>query len=372
MIKRRLEKKIEEKLGDKKAIIVYGPRQVGKTTLLKRIFGEKEGVLWLNGDEEGVRAAFTNFSLQSFLPNIGRNTVLIIDEAQRIEDIGIKLKILQDELGGKLQIIATGSSSFDLANKINEPLTGRKWEFLLLPLSYKEMVAERGAIKEDGALGSRLLYGYYPEVVTHPETARERINEIVLGNLYKDILKLEEIKRPNKLEKLLQALAFQIGAQVSVNELANTVGADNKTVDKYLTLLEQSFIIFRLPSFARNLRSELSASSKYYFYDLGVRNALIDDFRPIELRQDIGGMFENFVISELQKGAERRRQYFWRTTQQQEVDYVYEKDGNIGAVEIKWDSKGKAKLPLTFLESYKPANVDIVDRENVGRFLLEV
>jgi predicted AAA+ superfamily ATPase len=232
------------------------------------------------------------------------------------------------------------------------------------------MVAHHGLISERENLNNRLLYGYYPDIVTHPSDAKERLNLLVSDNLYKDILKLDDIKKPMKLEKLLQALAFQIGSQVNINELAGLIGIDNKTVDKYLGLLEQSFIIFRLPSFARNLRHELSASNKYYFYDLGIRNALIDDFRPIDLRQDIGGMFENFIIAELQKAGAFRKQYFWRTSQQQEVDYVYEKDGAIGAIEVKWNEKKTPRsLPKTFTEQYNPTTVNFIDRTNFHEFL---
>lgn len=371
MIERYLGKIIQSKLGSGKAIIVFGARQVGKTTLLKEMFAG-EDTLWLNGDEEEVRAAFENLSAASFAAIIGKRRVLVIDEAQRIRDIGLKLKIIQDNYGDKVQIVATGSSSFDLANQVNEPLTGRKWEYRMYPVSFSEMVAHQGLIAERGSLESRLLYGYYPDIVMHLDDAKERLNQLVSDNLYKDILNLDGINKPTKLEKLLQALAFQIGSQVSINELATLVGLDNKTVEKYLSLLEQSLIIFRLPSFARNLRNELSSSSKYYFYDTGVRNALIDDFRPVGLRQDIGHLFENFIIAELQKTIVRRKQYFWRTSQQQEVDYLTESDGVISAMEIKWNENKSARLPKTFIDSYNPVKIDYVNRENYHQVLLRL
>jgi predicted AAA+ superfamily ATPase len=369
MIERYLSPIIKDKVGDGKAIIIFGARQVGKTTLLKDIFAGDD-VLWLNGDEEEVRVAFENISAASFATVIGNKTVLIIDEAQRIEDIGLKLKIIQDAYGDKIQIVATGSSSFDLANKVNEPLTGRKWEYKMFPVSFREMVTYHGLVKERQHLENRLLYGYYPDIVMHPEDAKERLNQLVSDNLYKDILQLEGINKPAKLEKLLQALAFQIGSQVSINELASTVGLDNKTVEKYLSLLEQSFVIFRLPSFARNLRHELSASSKYYFYDVGVRNAIIDDFRNMSLRQDAGHLFENFVIAELQKSITSKKQYFWRTSQQQEVDYLTESNGAIEAVEIKWNENRNPRLPKTFIDQYHPTITSYINRENYHEFLL--
>lgn len=369
MIKRYLGQIIRDKIGGGKAIVVFGARQVGKTTFLKEIFADDE-VVWLNGDEEEVRAAFEHLSAASFAPVMGEKKVLVIDEAQRIKDIGLKLKPIQDAYGDRIQIVATGSLSFELANKVNEPLTGRKWEYRMYPLSFREMVEYHGVVKERSSLENRLLYGYYPDIVTHPEDARVRLNQLVSDNLYKDILSLDGINKPAKLEKLLQALAFQVGSQASINELANTVGADNKTVEKYLSLLEQSFVIFRLPSFARNLRQELSSSNKYYFYDVGVRNAVIDDFRPVELRQDIGGLFENFIIAELQKTVTGRRQYFWRTAQQQEVDYLMEADGGITAMEIKWNEKRTARLPKTFVDKYQPKEVIYVNRENYHEVLL--
>ncbi len=370
MIERYLEKVIGQRTGSGKAIVIFGARQVGKTTLLKAIFGNNEA-LWLNGDEEEVRIAFENMSAASFAAVIAGRKILVIDEAQRITDIGLKLKLLQDNYGHKIQIVATGSSSFDLANKVNEPLTGRKWEYRMYPLSFAEMVANHGLVEERANLENRLLYGYYPDVVMHPESARERLNQLVSDNLYKDILSLDGINKPTKLEKLLQALAFQIGSQVSINELSNLVDLDNRTVEKYLSLLEQSLVIFRLPSFSRNLRHELSASNKYYFYDVGVRNAVIDDFRTMGLRQDIGHLFENFIIAELQKSLEKRRQYFWRTSQQQEVDYLMESDGEIMALEVKWNDKRAARLPKTFVENYKPSEVNYVNRENYHEILLK-
>ncbi|MDR1453821.1 MAG: ATP-binding protein [Candidatus Margulisbacteria bacterium] len=370
MIKRDLENKIRAKIGKGKSIIIYGARQVGKTTLVKTIFGGKESALWLNGDEETTRASFENFSADTFRPILGRNTTLIIDEAQRIKNIGVKLKIIQDNFGGKIQLVATGSSSFDLANKINEPLTGRKWEFWLPPLSFRELSLQNGLISEKTNLENRLLYGSYPDVVMNPSDARERVEALSKDNLYKDVLNLSEIIKTDKLSKILQALAFQIGSQVSINEIAGLVGLDSKTVDKYIALLEQSFIIFRLPSYSGNLRNELKASNKFFFYDVGIRNAVIDDFKPANLRLDIGRLFENYIVAEFKK-HNAHKGYFWRTSQQQEIDYVAVRSGEIYAAEIKWNEKRKAKISRTFRDNYHPFAEYLLNRENYAEMLAQ-
>ena len=361
MIKRDIEDKIRAKLGQGKAIVIYGARQVGKTTLLHQIFDDTNNTLWLNGDITSTRERFDDLSIDTAKTLIGNHETVIIDEAQRIEDIGVKLKILQDNFGDKVQFVATGSSSFDLANKINEPMTGRVWTFQLFPLKISELVAAYGAAKELGAFDNRLIYGSYPEVVTNPENALDIITMLSQENLYKDALNFSEIIKTDYLGKLLKALAFQIGSQVSINELANLVGLDNKTIDRYISLLEQSFIIFRLPSFGKNLRNELKSSQKIYFYDVGIRNALIEDFRPIDSRQDIGGLFENYIIAEYKK-QNTRNLYFWRTYDQQEVDLLVEKGTEIYATEIKWNKT--ATLPKTFTETYHPAKETHINRNN--------
>ena len=372
MIGRFLSETIEDKLFKGKIIILLGARQVGKTTLLKQILTKKEGVLWLNGDEMQVQNLFNNASADRLLSEFGNNKIVILDEAQRIKDIGLRLKLLADSKND-IQVIATGSSSFDLANKVNEPLTGRKWEYRMFPLSFGEMVAHHGKMKEMRMLSRRIVYGYYPEVVVNDGNEVEILKLLTDAYLYKDILSWENIKHPDKLQTLLRALAYQIGSQVSFNELSQMCSLDNKTVERYVSLLEQCYIIFRLPSFSRNLRHELKSSRKIYFYDNGIRNALIADYNAPEIRQDIGALWENFVIAERMKSNEYRRRwvnsYFWRTKQQQEVDYLEEGGGKLTAYEIKWNPRAKASLTKTFTEAYPDTEFHIITPENITDFL---
>ena len=317
MIQRILTKIIKSKLGTGKAIILMGPRQVGKTTLLQNLFPDNNDILFLNGDELDVRQLFENISSTRLKAIVGNKKILIIDEAQRITDIGLRLKLITDQLP-TVQLIATGSSSFDLANKINEPLTGRKWEYRMFPLSFAEMVAHHGLLEEKRLLPHRLIYGYYPDVVVHQGEEKEILKQLSDSYLYKDILMWEQIKKPDKLLTLLQAIAFQVGQEVSYNELGKLCALDSKTVEKYINLLEQTFVIFRLGSFSRNLRNELKNSRKIYFYDNGIRNAIIANFSQIETRTDIGALWENFIVSERRKKLSYDRlwnnSWFWRTT----------------------------------------------------------
>ena len=373
MIKRDQEQKIRDKLGKGKAIVIYGARQVGKTTLLMQIFGKdipNDDVLWLNGDNDSTREMFKVSSAEAYRPLFDRYKTIIIDEAQRISDIGLKLKILQDNFGDHIQFVATGSSSFDLANKINEPMTGRKWTFWLPALTAHELAKSHGIVKESEMLPSRLIYGAYPAVVTDIKNAREIVTELADDGLYRDVLTLGEIIKTDKLRVMLKALALQVGSQVSMNELAELVGIDRKTIDKYISLLEQSFIIFRLPSYNRNLRNELKFSQKIYFYDNGIRNAIINDFRPMDARTDAGAVFENYVVSELKKVHHADNMYFWRTTDQAEIDVLIERDGELTAYEIKYNPKRVAKLPASFAAAYPLKEFVVVNRENCLDVLL--
>lgn len=373
MIDRSIEKDIEKRLFKGKAIVVMGARQVGKTTLLKKLFSTGNDIMWLNGDQSSTRALFENISLTRIKPIIGNSKILIIDEAQRIKDIGIKLKIIIDGMP-ELQVIATGSSSFDLANKINEPLTGRKWEYNLFPLSFNELAKSTNVMEEMLSLPQRLVYGSFPEVINNVNDEQKTLIDLTDSYLYKDILEFDNIHKPDKLVNLLQAIAYQIGSEVSYTELSQLTGIDVKTVDKYLTILEQAYIIFRLRSFSRNLRNELKNSRKIYFYDNGIRNAAIRDFAPAEVRGDVGALFENYIISERIKRKHYTGDYsisrFWRTTTQQEIDYIEEKDGMIKAFEIKWNPNRKAKLPLSFKNAYQNVEFHVINRDNFYEFLI--
>lgn len=372
MITRQLEKSINDKLFKGKAILLIGARQVGKTTLLKKVFENTENALWLNGDDLEVRLMFNNITVEKYRSLIGHAKTIIIDEAQRIENIGLKAKLITDNFPD-IQLVLTGSSSFELANKINEPLTGRKWEYQLFPLSFQEMRDSNGLLQEIKKLPIRLVYGSYPDVVNNPGNEREILKQLTNSYLYKDIFEWERIKKPDMLVKLMQALAFQVGSEVSLNELSGLIGIDKGTVEKYITLLEQTQVIFRLPSLSRNLRNELKMSKKIYFYDNGIRNALINNFSDVELRNDIGNLWENWMISELRKKNHYMSNYcnsfFWRTTQQQEIDYIEEADGQMTAYEFKWNPTKKAKISKTFLQAYPVAEIKTINRENYFELL---
>lgn len=374
MIERMSAGKIRDAANSRKIVILLGARQVGKTTLLKSLF-DSDSILWLNGDELDVQNLFETLSAQRFKVYLGTKKIVVIDEAQRISNIGLRLKVLADSLPD-LQIFATGSSSFDLANNVNEPLTGRKRELHLFPLSFEELVNHSDLLTEKRMIPHRLVFGSYPEVVTSQGNEIEVLKELSQSYLYKDILTFEKIRRSDRLVKLLQALAWQIGSQVSYNELAQTCSMDAKTVEHYINILEQAFIVFRLGTFSRNLRNELKNSRKVYFYDNGIRNAIIANFSPIENRNDAGALWENYVISErikkLSYDGNFTNSWFWRTKEQQEVDYIEEKDGNFCAYEFKWSdiSAKKARLPLTFSRSYPEASFSVISPQNVEDFLL--
>ena len=373
IIKRTIESAVRNILSSGKAVILIGARQVGKTTLAESLFGGQPGVLWLNGDEPDVRAMLENINSVKWKTIIGGATVVVIDEAQRIPDIGLKLKLITDQIKG-VQLLATGSSSFDLANLVNEPLTGRKREFVLYPLSFSEMAAHHGLLSETRLLEHRLIFGYYPEVVNSPGSECKVLSEISESYLYKDILSLDRIKKSDKMIGLLRALAFQIGSQVSFSEISRLCGLDNKTVERYITALEQAFVIFRLGSYSRNLRNELKNSRKIYFTDNGVRNSIIADYRPPELRDDTGKLWENFLVSERIKRNRYSENYanswFWRTHQQQEIDYIEELDGELHAYEFKWNPSAKTKRIKIFYETYPNSSFKIIHKDNFEEFIL--
>jgi predicted AAA+ superfamily ATPase len=373
MIVRSLEKMISAKLFQKKAIIIMGPRQVGKTTLLHQLFPVPSDVIWLNGDEIDVQNIFKEVSAERLKAIIGQKKIVVIDEAQRIENIGLRLKLITDFIPD-VQVIATGSSSFDLANKINEPLTGRKWEYKMFPLSFSEMVQNKDLLSEKRMMPHRLVYGYYPDVVNNQGNEKEILTQLSDSYLFKDVLMLEQINKPDKLISLLKAIALQLGSQVSYNELGSLCGLDSKTVEKYINLLEKTYVVFKLNSFSRNLRNELKNSKKIYFYDNGIRNALVSNFNQIENRTDIGALWENFLISERVKHLNYNNKWvnswFWRTKEQKEIDYIEESDGKISAYEFKWKTDAKIKSPSLFNSNYPNSNFEVIHRENFESFLL--
>ncbi len=373
MIERSIGKIIDNNLFKGKAIILLGARQVGKTTLIKQLFRDNDDLLWLNGDETDIQKLFEEVSSTRFKAIFGSKKIIVVDEAQEIPDIGRKLKLITDILP-EYQLVVTGSSSFELANHLNEPLTGRKWEYNLFPLSFGEMVQHHGLLDEKRLIPHRLVYGYYPEVVTNQGNEEVILRQLSNSYLYKDILRLEQIKKPDGLIKLLQAIAYQIGSQVSYAELSQLCGLDAKTVEKYISVLEQSFIIFRLGSFSRNLRNELKFSRKIYFFDNGIRNILISNMAQIENRTDAGALWENFLVSERRKWLHYSmlwpNVWFWRTKQQNEIDYLEERDGKLAAYEFKWNPDAKCRKQITFQNAYPDAVFKVIHRDNVEEFLL--
>lgn len=373
MITRSIEERIRKQLFGGRAIVIMGARRTGKTTLFRQLLESEDNVLWMSGDEPDVRGLFENITSTRLKAIIGNARLVVIDEAQRVTDIGIKLKLITDQMP-EVQLLASGSSSFDLANKINEPLTGRKWEYKLFPLSFAELVGETNLLEEKRMIPHRMVYGSYPDVVTHQGDEIAILRELTQSYLYKDILEFDKIHKPDKLAKLLQALAYQIGSEVSFNELAQLCDLDAKTIANYVTILEQAYIIFRLGSFSRNLRNELKSSRKIFFYDNGIRNAIIGNFSQVENRDDVGALFENYVIAECVKRKEYTGDYanswFWRNTNRQEIDYIEEKDGQLNAFELKWNPKRKCSAPLSFRNAYPNASFTVIHHDNIEELLL--
>ncbi len=368
MFKRELQNLIEEKLFTGKAIIIYGARQVGKSTLLKMIEANlNKKMLYLNCDNNDIKKLLTEPGINELQRVIGENELVMIDEAQRVINIGLTLKLITDQMP-QVQLIVTGSSSLDLSNLINEPLTGRKYEYQLFPLSLKELNDQFGFIEVNRNLDQHLIYGMYPDVINNPGNEPEILNNLVSSYLFKDVFMYQDIRKPEFIEQLLEALALQLGAEVSFNELAQLLKTDAHTVQRYLSMLEKAFIIFRLRSFSRDVRNELKKSRKIYFYDNGVRNALLGNYSPLTSRNDAGMLWENFFIAERMKFLHYNkiyaRRFFWRTTQQQEIDYIEEYDGNLTAWEIKWNPKKLVNFPVTFTKNYPNATTHIINRDN--------
>jgi len=373
MISRILKQKIKTDLRLKKAIIVLGARQVGKTTLLNEIIKEIENFKIINGDEPDSNEQLNNLSSTRLKALFGNISALIIDEAQQIPEIGISLKRITDYIKD-VQLYVTGSSSIELANSINEPLTGRMLEYKLFPISFEEMVKNSSLQEEKRLLPHRLVFGYYPEIVTSPGDEIKLLKNLSGSYLYKDILSFGLVKKPAILEKLLKALALQIGSEVSFNELGQIVGADKETVERYINLLEKAFVIFQLNALSRNQRNEIKKGKKIYFYDNGIRNALIGNFQQFELRMDKGMLWENFIIGERIKMLNYNdfygNYYFWRTTKQQEIDFIEEKDGVYSTYEFKLNAKKKGRFSKLFTEVYPVVEMKTITPENIEEFLL--
>ena len=374
MIDRTIEQTIVPLLHSHKAIIIVGARQVGKSTLLDKMLSGHGDVLWLNGDDPDTQMLFQGITSTRLRTLLAAYRIVVIDEAQRISDVGLRLKLITDQVPD-VQVIATGSSSFSLASKVNEPLTGRKREFTLFPLTFAEMVAHTNLLDELRLLPHRMVYGYYPEVVSTPGDETAVLKELASSYLYRDILSLDGIGKPDKVVRLVQALAWQIGSQVSYNEVGQLIGIDPKTVERYVDILEKSYVIFRLGSFSRNLRNELKQSRKIYFWDLGIRNAVIGNLSQVENRTDVGALWENLCIAERMKQLSYRgslaHSWFWRTQQQKEIDYIEEENGRLQAFEFKWNErKADSRCPAAFATAYPDATFQVITPANVEEYLL--
>ena len=367
-IHRQIIPKVEQDLFKGKIIILLGARQVGKSTLIKMLpLCKKINTLWLDGENADVGQLLKNANSERLKQITVNHQLVVIDEAQKIDNIGSILKLFAD-YHKEIQVIASGSSAFELRNTLNEPLTGRKFEYHLFPISFTEMVAHSNLLQEIRQLPQRLVYGYYPEIVTQANDAERLLRFLSESYLYKDIFLFKGIKKPEKMLELLRLLAWQIGSEVNANELSNHLKIDHQTVESYITMLEQAFVLYKLPAYHTNQRNELKKSKKIYFNDLGIRNALINDFRPIETRNDSGALFENFVINELLKQNEYKQIhanfYFWRNTDQREIDLVVQKNNQLQTFEIKWNPTKKMQLTKSFSNIYGEVNFAAIHREN--------
>jgi len=371
MIKRKLEDQILKSSSLGKAIILLGPRQTGKTTLMKKVLAS-EDYLFIDCDDPLSRTKLQDANTESIRQVIGQYKYVFIDEAQRVKNIGLTLKIITDQFK-HIQLMVSGSSSLDIQAEVNEPLTGRKIEYFLYPISWAELLNDRDYLTVQRQLGTRLIYGMYPEIINNPGNEKELLKQLSSSYLYKDILAYKDIRKPEILEKLLTALALQLGSEVSYNELARLLQVDKNTVSTYIDLLEKAYVIFRLNPLRRNLRSEIGTSRKIYFYDTGIRNALISNFNPIELRQDLGVLWENFLICERIKlnhyNSKWVNYFFWRTKNQQEIDFIEETGGKISAFEFKWNPLKNPSFSKTFKKAYPDSKSQVINKDNFNEFI---
>lgn len=375
MIKREIVTIIESELRPQKVVLIYGARRVGKTVLIEHVAEMFSGrVNMLNGEDVSTEALLQERSVAHYKQLFGDTDLLIIDEAQHIHDIGLILKMLVDNVSG-LAVIASGSSSFDLRNPAGEPLVGRSYEFQLFPLSVNELLTQTTRLQLMQNIETLLIYGQYPELVSIPEMERKQryLNELAQAYLLKDILSVDGIKNSSKMMQLLQLLAFQVGSEVSYEELSAKLGLSRNTVEKYIDLLSKTFVIYRLSAFSRNPRKEVSKPGKIYFCDNGIRNAVIGDFRPLALRQDVGALWENFIISERRKRQQNKgimsKHFFWRTYNGQEIDLIEETNGELKAFEFKW-GKHTPSVPSAFAEMYPDAHYQVINQNNMLDFCL--
>jgi hypothetical protein len=367
LIARSIQKSLEKALFKGKVVVLYGARQVGKTTLVKTVMEKhKTDSLYLNCDEPDVREALTDKTSTELKSFIGSRRLVILDEAQRVRNIGITLKLIVDNVP-ETQVVATGSSSFELSGKVSEPLTGRKIEFFLFPFSVAELLQMYSPVEMNRLLEERLIFGMYPGVIVAGADKEQRVRELATSYSYKDVLAYQDIRNPELLEKLLQALALQIGSEVSYTELAELVGANKITVENYIRILEQAYIIFRVGPFSRNIRNELKKKRKIYFHDLGLRNALINNLNRIALRQDVGALWENFMVSERMKRNSNlgisASTYFWRTRSGKEIDYVEDSAGKLSGYEFKWQKRNYI-APKEFMTGYPGSSIALIHRYN--------
>jgi len=373
-IPRAIMPQIKNRLKPGRIAIIYGPRRIGKTTLLSEFLKSYKGKYKLyNGEDLETQKIFNSQSIAKYQSLLKGLDLLVIDEAQNIEEIGLNLKIIVDNITN-LNIIASGSSSFNLAKQIGEPLTGRKWTYTLFPISQLELNEFEDIIESNSLLEERLIYGSYPEVITSKNYSEKKdiLKEIISSYLFKDILELEGFRYKKKIPDLLTLLAFQVGREVSLNELANNLNITKETVRTYLNLLEEVFVIYNLRGFSRNLRKEITKTSKYYFYDNGIRNAIIGQFNALDKRNDIGELWENYVIAERIKKQKYKgifsNNYFWRTYEQKEIDWIEEREGKLFAYEMKW-SNTKTKPPKDFINTYKNSEFHTINKENYLEFI---
>ena len=369
VVKRILQEKISRRITPGKVVIIYGARRVGKTFLLRELVNSFEGkTLLLNGEDYDVQSMLANRSVANYRHLFNGVDLVAIDEAQNIPNIGNVLKLMVDEVDG-LRVIASGSSSFDLLNKTGEPLVGRSVKFQLSPLSCKEISSIETPFETKQNLEQRMLYGMYPEVFTMSSNDMriEYLREIVDSYLLKDILAVDGVKNASKMQNLLRLIALQVGSEVSYDELGTQLGMSKNTVERYLDLLSKVFVVYRVGAFARNIRKEVCKAGKWYFYDNGVRNAILNNFSPLAVRNDVGHLWENYFLSERRKyihnNLKHIEQYFWRTYDKQELDLVEECDGNLLAMEIKWGKK-TPKLPNIFANAYEGAEFQVINTEN--------